>query len=72
MNLEMEILDREYLARREGRAEGRVEGIAEGRVEGQEFTAMNLLEMNMTLEQVYRATKLPMDRIIELANRLKN
>ena len=68
MNLEMEILDREYLARREGR----VEGIAEGRAEEKEFTAMNLLEMNMTLEQVYRATKLPMDRIIELANQLKN
>ena len=67
MNLEMEILDREYLAERRGRAEGRVEG----RAEEKEFTAMNLLEMNMTLEQVYRATKLPMDRIIELADRLK-
>ena len=60
MNLEMEILDREYLARREGRAEEK------------EFTALKMLEMNLTLEQVYRATKLPMDRIIELANRLKH
>lgn len=72
MNLEMEMRDREYLARREGRAEGRVEGIAEGRAEEKEFTAMNLLEMNLTLEQVYRATKLPMERIIELAKRLKH
>ena len=68
MNLEMEILDREYLARREGR----VEGIAEGQAKEKESTAMNLLKMNMTLEQIYQVTKLPIDRILEIAQKIKN
>ena len=60
MNLEMEMINREYRAREEGR------------IEEKESTAMSLLQMNMTLEQIYQVTKLPIERILELAKNIKN
>ena len=68
MNLEMEIRDREYLARREGRAEGR----AEGQNEARKSIAFDMIQMGKSVDEIQMLTKLPMDRIIELANRLKN
>jgi predicted transposase/invertase (TIGR01784 family) len=49
-----------------GRAEGRVEGRAEGFNEGLILTAKNLLAMNMSLENIAKATGLSIDDIKKL------
>ena len=54
MNYEMELIDQ------------RDRGRAEGRAEEKESTAISLLKMNLTLEQIYQVTELPMERILEL------
>ena len=71
MNLEMEILDREYLAERRGRAEGRVEERAEGQNEARKSIAFDMIRMGKSVDEIQMLTKLPVDRIIELADRLK-
>ena len=43
---------------REGKKEGIKEGIKEGEIKKQKEIAKELLEMNMTIEQISRATKL--------------
>ena len=46
----------EEKGREEGRNEGRVEGRVEGREEGQKLTAINLLNMNMDISFIEKAT----------------
>ena len=50
----------------EGRNEGRVEGRVEGREEGQKLTAINLLNMNMDISFIEKATGLSKEEILKL------
>ena len=49
-----------------GRAEGRAEGIAEGRIEEKKDTAKKLLEMDIPIEQIIKATGLTKEEIEKL------
>ena len=52
--------------RNEGREEGRNEGRVEGREEGQKLTAINLLNMNMDISFIEKATGLSKVDILKL------
>ncbi len=52
--------------RNEGRVEGRNEGRVEGREEGQKLTAINLLNMNMDISVIEKATGLSREEILKL------
>ena len=56
----------EEKGREEGRNEGRVEGRVEGREEGQKLTAINLLNMNMDISFIEKATGLSKEEILKL------
>ena len=56
----------EEKGREEGRNEGRAEGREEGREEGQKLTAINLLNMNMDISFIEKATGLSKEEILKL------
>ena len=62
--------------RREAFRLGKEEGVNIGRVEGAEQTkietAKNLLTMNLSLEQIAQATSLPLEKIQDLQNQMRN
>ena len=58
MNLEMEILDREYLAERRGRAEGQDEA--------RRSIAFDMIRMGKSVDEIQMITKLPTEIILEL------
>ena len=54
--------------REEGRREGRMAGITEGAHDAKIETARNLLQMNLTVEQISSATQLPLAEVQALQN----
>lgn len=59
-------------AKQEGRQEGRQEGKQEGRQEGIRQVAINLLNANMTVEQVATLTNLSIEDVQQLQASLKD
>jgi predicted transposase/invertase (TIGR01784 family) len=55
-------------AKRKALAEGRAEGIEQGIKEGIEQTARNLLAMGMAVDDISRATELPVEKVRVLAS----
>ncbi|CAO5681979.1 MAG: hypothetical protein HEEMFOPI_01548 [Holosporales bacterium] len=45
----------------EGLAEGKLEGLAEGKLKGKLETAKNLKSMGLSLDQIEKATGLPLE-----------
>jgi predicted transposase/invertase (TIGR01784 family) len=59
-------LEQWRLGEEKGREEGRNEGRVEGREEGQKLTAINLLNMNMDISFIEKATGLSKEEILKL------
>lgn len=55
----------------EGRAEGRAEGRLEGRLEGLNETAVRLLSMGLSVEDVSKGTSLPLETVEEIKKQIK-
>ena len=58
MNLEMEMINREYRAREEGRIEGRNET--------RKTIALDMIQMGKSVDEIQMITKLPTEIILEL------
>lgn len=56
--------------RKEGRTEGRAEGRAEGRLAGLNETALRLLSMGLSVEDVSKGTRLPQEAVEEIKKQL--
>ena len=54
--------------RNEGRAEGLAEGRNEGRAEGRAEGALNLIQLGLSVEQIARATGIPVEQIKDFKN----
>ena len=65
-NFNAELNAYKIVGRAEGRAEGRTEGRAEGREEGFFQSAINLLKLGFSVEDVQRVTGLSREKINEL------
>ncbi len=75
LNISEEALNRGLAqGRKEGRAEGRVEGRAEGRTEGRlaglNETALRLLSMGLSVEDVSKGTSLPLETVEEIKKQM--
>lgn len=75
LNISEEALNRGLAqGRKEGRAEGRVEGRAEGRTEGRlaglNETALLLLSMGLSVEDVSKGTSLPLETVEEIKKQM--
>ena len=67
--------DIQRITRREALAEGMAKGIAQGMAKGQQQKAIeaaeNLLRMKLgTAEQIAQATSLPLEKVMELSEKL--
>lgn len=56
--------------REEGRAEGRAEGRTEGRLAGLNETALRLLSMGLSVEDVSKGTSLPLETVEEIKKQM--
>ena len=54
------------LGRKEGREEGKIEGREEGKIEEKKATAINLLDMNIDVGVIEKATGLSQAEILKL------
>lgn len=54
----------------QGRKEGRTEGRAEGRLAGLNETALRLLSMGLSVEDVSKGTRLPLEAVEEIKKQL--
>ena len=79
LNISEEALNRGLAqGRKEGRAEGRVEGRVEGRAEGRaegrlaglNETALRLLSMGLSVEDVSKGTSLPLEAVEEIKKQM--
>ena len=68
MTWQQTIDEERFEAREEGRREGRMAGITEGAHDAKIETARNLLQMNLTVEQISSATQLPLAEVQALQN----
>ena len=67
LNISEEALNRGLAqGRKEGRAEGRAEGRTEGRLAGLNETALRLLSMGLSVEDVSKGTSLPLETVEEI------
>lgn len=57
-------------SRKEGRAEGRAEGRTEGRLAGLNETALRLLSMGLSVEDVSKGTSLPLESVEEIKKQM--
>ena len=62
MLMEARLLDE----RREGKAEGKAEGLAEGEANANIATAKRLLSMGFSVQDIAKATSLPIEQVEEL------
>ena len=68
LNISEEALNRGLA---QGRKEGRAEGRAEGRLEGLNETAVRLLSMGLSVEDVSKGTSLPLETVEEIKKQIK-
>ncbi len=68
LNISEEALNRGLA---QGRQEGRLEGRAEGRLEGLNETALRLLSMGLSVEDVSKGTSLPLETVEEIKKQIK-
>ena len=67
LNISEEALNRGLA---QGRQEGRMEGRAEGRLEGLNETALRLLSMGLSVEDVSKGTSLPLEAVEEIKKQM--
>ncbi len=71
LNISEEALNRGLAqGRKEGRAEGRAEGRTEGRLAGLNETALRLLSMGLSVEDVSKGTSLPLETVEEIKKQM--
>ena len=71
LNISEEALNRGLAqGRKEGRAEGRAEGRTEGRLAGLNETALRLLSMGLSVEDVSKGTSLPLEAVEEIKKQM--
>ena len=71
LNISEEALNRGLAqGRTEGRAEGRTEGRTEGRLAGLNETALRLLSMGLSVEDVSKGTSLPLEAVEEIKKQM--
>lgn len=71
LNISEEALNRGLAqGRKEGRAEGRAEGRTEGRLAGLNETALRLLSMGLSVEDVSKGTSLPQKAVEEIKKQM--
>lgn len=67
LNISEEALNRGLA---QGRKEGRAEGRAEGRLAGLNETALRLLSMGLSVEDVSKGTSLPLETVEEIKKQM--
>ncbi len=71
LNISEEALNRGLAqGRKKGRAEGRAEGHTEGRLAGLNETALRLLSMGLSVEDVSKGTSLPLEAVEEIKKQM--
>jgi len=72
MALEWDINEAQQAWREDGFDEGMAKGMAQGMAQGKVEVAVNLIRLGMSYEQIQAVTNLPIEKIKELATKLKN
>jgi len=71
LNISEEALNRGLAqGRKKGRAEGRAEGHTEGRLAGLNETALRLLSMGLSVNDVSKGTSLPLETVEEIKKQM--
>jgi len=70
--LEWDINEAQQAWREDGFDEGMAKGMAQGMAQGKVEVAVNLIRLGMSYEQIQAVTNLPIEKIKELAAKLKN
>ena len=71
LNISEEALNRGLAqGRKKGRAEGRAEGHTEGRLAGLNETALRLLSMGLSVNDVSKGTSLPLETVEEIKKQI--